>query len=64
MAIRVLAVSDEVEPAALPHGHVHPGRTRQRTAGITSVCNVTGWRLLDITPGGLADLQGGYRHAL
>jgi Icc-related predicted phosphoesterase len=54
----------DLAPGALLHGHVHPGMTRVRTVGRTSVCNVTGWRLLEITPGGLPTLQDGRRHAL
>jgi len=54
-------------PAALLHGHVHPhgGEAAARIVGRTTVCNVTGWRLLDLTPGsGLTELHGGYRHAV
>jgi|SRR6266568_3321510 len=54
----------DLAPSALLHGHVHPGGSRLRTSGRTSVCNVTGWRLLQFTPGGLTELQGGHRHAL
>jgi hypothetical protein len=46
------------------HGHVHPGRTRLRTTGCTTVCNVTGWRLLEITPRGLRETEGGHQHAV
>ena len=53
----------DLAPTALLHGHVHPCGTRPRMAGRTSVCNVTGWRLIDITPGGLAEMQSGGRHA-
>jgi Icc-related predicted phosphoesterase len=53
--------------AALLHGHVHPGgnQPQVRMVGRTSVCNVTGWRLLEVTPGsGLTELPGGSRHAI
>ena len=54
-------------PAALLHGHVDPhgGAAPARLVDRTTVCNVTGWRLLDLTPGsGLTELHGGYRHAV
>ena len=54
-------------PAALLHGHVDPpcAAAPARLVGRTTVCNVTGWRLLDLTPGsGLTELRGGYRHAV
>jgi hypothetical protein len=58
----------DLAPTALLHGHVHPGgqQPRARMAGRTSVCNVIGWRLLEVTPGsGLAELRGGgQRHAI
>jgi calcineurin-like phosphoesterase family protein len=54
----------DLEPPVLLHGHVHPGRTRLRMAGRTTVCNVTGWRLLEITPRGLTEIEGGHRHAV
>lgn len=53
----------DLGPTVLLHGHVHPRGPRLRTAGPTSVCDVTGWRLLEITPGGLAEVQGGHRRA-
>jgi calcineurin-like phosphoesterase family protein len=42
-----------LRPAALLHGHVRPvaGRPRPGRLGSTTVCNVTGWRLLRIGPG-------------
>jgi hypothetical protein len=42
-----------IRPAALLHGHVHPygERVRPGRIGQTVVCNVTGWRLLDVAPG-------------
>jgi calcineurin-like phosphoesterase family protein len=57
----------DLAPAALLHGHVHPQGTdaAARMAGRTTICNVTGWRLLELTPGtGLTELRGGYRHAV
>jgi hypothetical protein len=48
-----------LRPAGLLHGHVHPYGTpaRPATLGRTVVCNVTGWHLLEIRPGGdLAEL--------
>jgi Calcineurin-like phosphoesterase len=48
-------------PAALLHGHVHPygAAVRPATLGRTVVCNVTGWHLFEIRPGGgLADQPG------
>jgi hypothetical protein len=54
----------DLAPQALLHGHVHSGRIGPRLAGRTAVCNVTGWRLLEITPGGLAELEGGHRRAV
>ena len=54
----------DLAPKVVLHGHVHPCGPALRMAGRTSVCNVTGWRLLEITPGGLAELQGGHRHAI
>jgi Calcineurin-like phosphoesterase len=48
-------------PAALLHGHVHPygAPVRSATLGRTVVCNVTGWHLLEIRPGGgLAERPG------
>jgi calcineurin-like phosphoesterase family protein len=54
-------------PAALLHGHVHPdgAAAPAQTVGRTTVCNVTGWRLLELTPvSGLTELLGGYRHAV
>ncbi len=57
----------DLAPAALLHGHVHPqgADAAARMAGRTTVCNVTGWRLLELTPGtGLTELRGGYRHAV
>ncbi|HEX2323087.1 MAG TPA: metallophosphoesterase [Streptosporangiaceae bacterium] len=64
----------DLAPSAMLHGHVVPGRTWQRTvgpavtgqskAGRTTVCNVTGWRLLEITPGGLTTWQEGRRRAI
>jgi calcineurin-like phosphoesterase family protein len=56
----------DLAPAALLHGHVHPGGTQPqaRMAGRTRVCNVTGWRLLEVTPGSaLTELPGGPHHA-
>jgi hypothetical protein len=56
----------DLAPATLLHGHVDPGPTWQRTVGQsarTTICNVTGWRLLEITPGDLATGQEGRRHA-
>ena len=53
----------DLAPKALLHGHVHPCGPPLRMAGQTAVCNVTGWRLLEITPAGLAELQGGQPHA-
>jgi hypothetical protein len=55
-----------LRPAALLHGHVQPRAARARASrlGTTVVCNVTGWRLLDIEPGaGLAELLPGHRDA-
>ena len=55
-----------LRPAALLHGHVHPrvARARASRLGTTVVCNVTGWRLLDIEPGaGLAELLPAHRDA-
>jgi Calcineurin-like phosphoesterase len=42
-----------IRPAVLLHGHVHPYgvAARHTTLGRTVVCNVTGWHLLEITPG-------------
>jgi hypothetical protein len=51
-------------PAALLHGHVHPygAAVPPTTLGRTVVCNVTGWHLLEIRPGGgLAELLPGAR---
>jgi hypothetical protein len=48
-----------LRPAALLHGHVHPYGMRPglRLLHGATVCNVTGWHLLDIRPGsGLAEL--------
>jgi Calcineurin-like phosphoesterase len=53
-------------PAALLHGHVRPsGGPAVRMAGTTAVCNVMGWRLLDISPGSgvVTELRGRQRHA-
>jgi calcineurin-like phosphoesterase family protein len=43
-----------LRPAALLHGHVHPygAPVRQSALGHTVVCNVTGWHLIEIRPGG------------
>jgi Calcineurin-like phosphoesterase len=52
-------VTRALRPAALLHGHVHPYgmRTEIRLLHGAAVLNVTGWHLLDITPGaGLAEL--------
>jgi calcineurin-like phosphoesterase family protein len=54
----------DLAPTALLHGHVHPRGSWQRVSGPTAVCNVTGWRLLDIGPGGRAPLQDCRPHAL
>jgi hypothetical protein len=50
---------DALRPTAVLHGHVHPYGTSARPARPwhttrlrgTLLCNVTGWRLLDIGPG-------------
>jgi hypothetical protein len=55
-----------LRPAALLHGHVDPriAGVRASRLGTTVVCNVTGWRLLEIEPGaGLAELLPGRRDA-
>jgi calcineurin-like phosphoesterase family protein len=55
-----------LQPAALLHGHVHPYGVpvRRGRLGRTAVCNVTGWHLLRIEPGGgLAELLPGRRDA-
>jgi calcineurin-like phosphoesterase family protein len=55
-----------LQPAALLHGHVHPygAPVRRDRLGRTAVCNVTGWHLLRIEPGGgLAELLPGRRDA-
>ena len=56
-----------VRPAVLLHGHVTPEPQSRRDVvlGATIVCNVTGWRLLDIEPGaGLVHSStAGRRHA-
>jgi calcineurin-like phosphoesterase family protein len=69
----------DLAPTAVLHGHVAPGRTWPRAvgptapgqskpgqskAGRTTICNVTGWRLLEITPGGLTTWQEGRRRAI
>jgi hypothetical protein len=51
-----------LQPVALLHGHVHPygAPVRRGRLGRTAVCNVTGWHLLRIEPGGgLAELLPG-----
>ncbi|MGN6676759.1 MAG: metallophosphoesterase family protein [Streptosporangiaceae bacterium] len=53
----------DLAPAALLHGHVHPRGSWQRMSGPTTICNVTGWRLLDIGPGSRTPLQDGRPHA-
>ena len=53
-------------PRVLLHGHVRPGGDPATSqAGQTAVCNVMGWRLLDIAPGSgmLAEPRGGRGHA-
>src|SRR6266704_2760416 len=48
--------------AALLHGHVRPSgdRAPERVGGRTTICNVAGWRLLDIMQGSdLRQLRGG-----
>jgi calcineurin-like phosphoesterase family protein len=61
-----------LRPTALLHGHVHPyGAARMGGAAVcsgalgrTTVCNVTGWHLFEIEPGGgLAELLPGRRDA-
>jgi Calcineurin-like phosphoesterase len=49
-----------LSPAALLHGHVHPygAPVRPAALGQTVVCNVTGWHLLEISPGGMAERAG------
>src|SRR6266568_4990088 len=57
----------DLAPAALLHGHVRPSgdRAPERVGGRTTICNVAGWRLLDIMQGSdLRQLRGGYRHAV
>ncbi len=57
----------DLAPEALLHGHVRPSGegARDLVAGRTTICNVSGWKLLDITPGsGLEQLRGGSRHAV
>jgi len=55
-----------LQPTALLHGHVHPygAPVRPGRLGRTTVCNVTGWHLLELEPGvGLAELLPGHRDA-
>jgi hypothetical protein len=62
-----------LRPAALLHGHVHPYGAAARKGGAavysgalgrTTVCNVTGWHLFEVEPGGgLAELLPGFRDA-
>ncbi|HEX9064263.1 MAG TPA: metallophosphoesterase [Streptosporangiaceae bacterium] len=57
----------DLAPRALLHGHVREGGdSGARRAGATTVCNVMGWRLLDLEPGSgvLTDVRGGQRHAV
>ncbi len=57
----------DLAPAALLHGHVRPSgdRAPERVGGRTTICNVAGWRVLDIMQGSdLRQLRGGYRHAV
>ena len=58
---------EDLAPRVLLHGHVRPGgdpATRQ--AGQTVICNVMGWRLLELEPGSgmLAEPRGGRGHAV
>lgn len=53
-----------LQPTALLHGHVHRAAIDHSRMGRTVVSNVTGWHLLEITPGaGVAELLPGRRHA-
>ena len=54
-----------IAPAVLLHGHVLrcDAAAPDRRLGRTAVCNVVGRILLDIQPGGGAQLLAGYRHA-
>ncbi len=57
----------DLAPRALLHGHVRAGGDAAiRRAGPTAVCNVMGWRVLDLSPGSgvVAELRGGQPHAV